>query len=128
MIVTFDAGATLVGAFEKDNFITAVSGGVTGRVVAWDAETRKLELTIDDTASDIIEIGDTITELANNSNTPGSATGDSGVVSGVSRQLRVSLNPLSPNFQANQTVVDKNAATIAIANVESDYTTRQLRT
>jgi hypothetical protein len=124
VIVTFDAGATLVGSFEKDNFITAVSGGVTGRVVAWDAEARKLELTIDDTASDIIEIGDTITELANNSNTPGSATGDSGVVSGVSRQLRVSLNPLSPNFQANQSVVDKNAATISIANVESDYTTR----
>ena len=124
VLVTFDAGATLVGAFEKDNFITAVSGGVTGRVVAWDAETRKLELTIDDTASDIIEIGDTITELANNSGTPGSATGDSGVVSGVSRQLRVSLNPLSPNFQPNQTVVDKNAATISIANVESDYATR----
>ena len=124
VIVTFEAGATLVGSFEKDNFITAVSGGVTGRVVAWDAEARKLELTIDDTASDIIEIGDTITELANNSNTPGSATGDSGVVSGVSRQLRVSLNPLSPNFQANQSVIDKNAATIAIANVESDYTTR----
>ena len=124
VIVTFDAGATLVGSFEKDNFITAVSGGVTGRVVAWDADTRKLELTIDDTASDIIEVGDTITELANNSNTPGSATGDSGVVSGVSRQLRVSLNPLSPNFQPNQTVVDKNAATISIANVESDYATR----
>ena len=124
VIVSFDAGATLVGSFEKDNYITAVSGGVTGRVVAWDAESRKLELTIDDTASDIIEVGDTITELANNSNTPGSATGDSGVVSGVSRQLRVSLNPLSPLFQANQSVIDKNAATISIANVESDYTTR----
>jgi len=124
VIVSFDAGATLVGSFEKDNYITAVSGGVTGRVVAWDAEARKLELTIDDTASDIIEVGDTITELANNSNTPGSATGDSGVVSGVSRQLRVSLNPLSPLFQANQNVIDKNAATISIANVESDYTTR----
>tara|TARA_A100000164_G_scaffold381683_1_gene434661 strand:- start:3481 stop:6252 length:2772 start_codon:yes stop_codon:yes gene_type:complete len=124
VIVSFDAGATLVGSFEKDNYITAVSGGVTGRVVAWDAEARKLELTIDDTASDIIEVGDTITELANNSNTPGSATGDSGVVSGVSRQLRVSLNPLSPLFQANQSVIDKNAATISIANVESDYTTR----
>ena len=124
VIVSFDAGATLVGSFEKDNYITAVSGGVTGRVVAWDAESRKLELTIDDTASDIIEVGDTITELANNSNTPGSATGDSAVVSGVSRQLRVSLNPLSPLFQANQSVIDKNAATISIANVESDYTTR----
>ena len=124
VIVSFDAGATLVGSFEKDNYITAVSGGVTGRVVAWDAESRKLELTIDDTASDIIEVGDTITELANNSNTPGSATGDSGVVSVVSRQLSVSLNPLSPLFQANQSVIDKNAATISIANVESDYTTR----
>ena len=124
VIVTFEAGATMVGAFEKDNFITAVSGGVTGRVVAWDSETRKLELTIDDTASDIIEIGDTITELANNSGSPGSATGDSAVVSSVSRQLRVSLLPQSPLFQPNQTVVDKNAATISIANVESDYLTR----
>lgn len=124
VIVTFEAGSTLVGSFEKDNFLTAVSGGVTGRVVAWDEETRQLELTIDDTASDIIEVGDTITELANNSGSPGSATGDSGVVSGVSRQLRVSLNPLSPQFQANQTVVDKNSTTIAIANVESDYATR----
>ena len=124
VIVTLKDDSNLIGKFEKDNYITAVSGGVTGRVVAYDEVNRKLEITIDDTASDIIEIGDTITELANNSNTPGSATGDAGAVESISRQLRVALNQGSPNFQANQTVVDKNAATISIANVESDYESR----
>ena len=121
VIVTLKDDSNLIGKFEKDNYITAVSGGVTGRVVAYDEVNRKLEITIDDTASDIIEIGDTITELANNSNTPGSATGDAGAVESINRELRVALNQGSPNFQANQTVVDKNAATISIANVESDY-------
>lgn len=123
-IVTLEENSTLVGSFATDNYVTAVSGGVTGRIVAYDAVTRKLEITIDDTSADVLEIGDTISELANNSNTPGSATGDSGTVESVSRQLRVALNRLSPNFQANQTVVDANSATITIANVESDYETR----
>ena len=124
VIVTFKDDASLVGSFEKDNYITAVSGGVTGRIVAWDAVNRKLEVTIDDTASDILEINDTITELANNSNTPGSATGDSGDIESISRELRVALNQASPRFQANQTVVDKNTTTISIANVEVDYESR----
>ena len=124
VIVTFKDEASLVGSFEKDNYITAVSGGVTGRIVAWDAVNRKLEVAIDDTASDILEINDTITELANNSNTPGSATGDSGNIESISRELRVALNQASPKFQANQTVVDKNTTTISIANVEVDYESR----
>ena len=124
VIVTFKDDASLVGSFEKDNYITAVSGGVTGRIVAWDKVNRKLEITIDDTASDILEINDTITELANNSNTPGSATGDSGDIESISRELRVALNQASPRFQANQTVVDKNTTTISIANVEVDYESR----
>jgi len=124
VIVTFKDDASLVGSFEKDNYITAVSGGVTGRIVAWDAVNRKLEVTIDDTASDILEINDTITELANNSNTPGSATGDSAQIESISRELRVALNQASPRFQANQTVVDKNTTTISIANVEVDYESR----
>ena len=124
VIVTFKDDASLVGSFEKDNYITAVSGGVTGRIVAWDAVNRKLEISIDDTASDILEINDTITELANNSNTPGSATGDSGDIESISRELRVALNQASPRFQANQTVVDKNTTTISIANVEVDYESR----
>ena len=124
VIVTFKDDASLVGSFEKDNYITAVSGGVTGRIVAWDKVNRKLEVTIDDTASDILEINDTVTELANNSNTPGSATGDSGQIESISRELRVALNQASPRFQANQTVVDKNTTTISIANVEVDYESR----
>ena len=122
--VTFQEAATLIGKFEKDNFITAVSGGVTGRVVAYDEEKRKVEITIDGTSSDFLEVGDTISELANNSNTPGSATGDAGVIESITRELRVAANQGSPNFQANQTLTDANAATISIANVESDYDSR----
>jgi hypothetical protein len=124
VIVTFKDNVNLVGSFEKDNFLTAVSGGVTGRVIAWDAVNRKLELSIDGTSSDILEVGDVISELANNSNTPGSATGDTGEIESLNRELRVALNQGSPNFQANQNVVDGNAATISIANVESDYESR----
>ena len=124
VIVTLEENSTLIGSFETDNYVTAVSGGVTGRIVAYNAVTRQLEITVDDTSADVLEVGDTISELANNSNTPGSATGDSGTVESISRQLRVALNRLSPEFQANQTVVDANSATISIANVESDYETR----
>ena len=122
--VTFADAATLIGKFEKDNFITAVSGGVTGRVVAYNEAKRKVEITVDSTSTDILEVGDTISELANNSNTPGSATGDAGVIESITRELRVALNQGSPNFQANQTITDKNAASLSLANVESDYESR----
>lgn len=123
-IVTVADGATLVGSFEKDNYITAVSGGVTGRIVAYDPEVRKLEIAIDSSSADVLEVGDTISELANNSNSPGSATGDSATVEAIRRELRVSLNPGSPIFQANQNVSDANAASVLIAAVENDYDTR----
>ena len=123
-IVTLTDDSTLVGSFEKDNYITAVSGGVTGRIVAWDAETRFLEIAIDSSSADVLEVGDTISELANNSNTPGSATGDAGTVEAIRRELRVSLNPGSPTFQANQNVADANSTTVLIAAVENDYDTR----
>ena len=124
VIVTYKDNSNLVGSFEKDNYITAVSGGVTGRVVAYDKVNRKVEISIDTTSTDVLEVGDVISELANNSNTPGSATGDTGEIESISRELRVALNQASPNFQANQTVVDGNATTISIANVESDYESR----
>ena len=124
VIVTLKDDSNLIGSFAKDNYITAVSGGVTGRIVAYDAVNRKLEITVDDTSADFLEVGDTISELANNSNTPGSATGDAGDVESITRELRVALNQGSPNFQANQTITDGNSATISIANVESDYESR----
>ena len=124
VIVTFKDNANLVGKFETDNYITAVSGGVTGRVVAYDAVNRKVEVAIDGTSSDILEIGDVISELANNSNTPGAATGDTGEIESINRELRVALNQGSPNFQANQNVTDANAATVTLSNVESDYESR----
>jgi len=122
--VTLKNDSTLIGSFEKDNFITAVSGGFTGRIVAWDPVTRKLEITVDGTSSDILEVNDTISELANNSGSAGSATGDSGDVEAISRELRVALNQGSPQFQANQTITDANAASLQVANVDSDYETR----
>tara|TARA_B100000686_G_scaffold31688_1_gene32851 strand:+ start:242 stop:3013 length:2772 start_codon:yes stop_codon:yes gene_type:complete len=124
VIITYKDNSNLVGSFEKDNYITAVSGGVTGRVVAYDKVNRKVEISIDTTSTDVLEVGDVISELANNSNTPGSATGDTGEIESINRELRVALNQASPNFQANQTVVDGNATTISIANVESDYESR----
>ena len=124
VIVTFKDNANLVGKFETDNYITAVSGGVTGRVVAYDAVNRKVEVAIDGTSSDILEVGDVISELANNSNTPGAATGDTGEIESINRELRVALNQGSPNFQANQNVTDANAATVTLSNVESDYESR----
>ena len=124
VIVTFKDNANLVGKFETDNYITAVSGGVTGRVVAYDAVNRKVEITIDGTSADFLEVGDVISELANNSNTPGSATGDTGEIESINRELRVALNQGSPQFQANQNVTDANAATVTLSNVESDYESR----
>lgn len=124
VVVTLEDTNTLVGSWDADNFFTANSGGVTGRVVAWDPETRKVEIEIDGTSSTVLEIGDTLTELSNNNNAPGSATGDSGVIESISRELRVNLNRSSALFQANQFVYDENAAQIYLANVESDYETR----
>lgn len=126
VVLTLEAGTTLVGQFEEDEFFTANNGGVTGRVVAYDAATRKLEITIDGSSSDVLAINDTITELANNGGVAGSATGDSARIEAISRQLRVALNRLSPNFQANQSVTDGStpALTVSIANVESDYEAR----
>jgi hypothetical protein len=124
VVATLTNDATLVGSFEDDNFFTAASGGVTGRIVAWDKATRELEITLDSTSADVLEVGDTIAELANNSGSAGSATGDSGVVEAVRRELRVSLNAGSPRFQANQTLSDNNAASITIAAVSSDYDSR----
>ena len=62
--------------------------------------------------------------MANNSNTPGSATGDAGVIESIQREARIALNQGSPQFQANQTVTDADANVPSIANVESDYDTR----
>lgn len=124
VIVTLEDTSTLIGSWDADNFFTANSGGVTGRVVAWDPETRKVEIEIDGTSSAILEVGDTLTELANNNDAPGSATGDSGKIESISRELRVTLNRMSGQFQANQFIYDDNARQIYLANVESDYETR----
>ena len=122
--VKFQDNSNLIGKFEKDNYITAVSGGVTGRVVAYDASQRTVEITIDQASSDVLEVNDIVTELANNSNTPGAATGDQGQIESITRELRIALNQGSPQFQANQTVTDADSNTPALANVESDYDTR----
>jgi hypothetical protein len=121
---TLEDNNTLIGSWDAENFFTANSGGVTGRVVAWDAETRKVEIEIDATSSTVLEIGDTLTELANNNDAPGAATGDSGKIESISREVRVTLNRVSGQFQANQFIYDENAAQIYVVNVESDYETR----
>jgi|TARA_B100000035_G_scaffold241018_1_gene209398 hypothetical protein len=125
VVATLKDDATLVGSWADDNFFTANSGNVTGRVVAYNPETRELEITIDGTSSDVLEINDTLTELANSGGSAGSATGDSAVIESISRRLRISLNAGSPRFQANQTLTDDNAATITIAAVGDEYEDRR---
>ena len=124
VVITLEENSTLVGSFGAGNFYTGLSGNITGGIVAYDKETQKLEVSIDNTASDYWEVGDTITELANNGGSPGSASGTSGKILSISRELRVSLNKTSPLFQANQTVTDGNAATVSAIAVASDYESR----
>ena len=132
LIVTFEPGSTLVGAFEADNYYTAVSGNVTGRIIAYDAAARTIEVSVDDTGSDYLEIGDTFTELANNSNSPGSATGDTAVVESIKRRLTVAHNEGSANFAANQVIKDSSTVTdgenagdnVTVTGIESEYTSR----
>lgn len=124
-IVTLQDDSTLVGSWQADNFITAKSGAVTGRVVAYDKESQRLEIVINAASSDSLDPSDTISELANNNGVAGTATGDSARVLNVSRQLRVKLNAESANFQANQSVIDNDGRTVTIVGVESDYDSRQ---
>ena len=124
LVVTLTAGSSLIGEFEADNFITANSGNVTGRVVAYDKNLRKIELVIDDTSADYLEVGDTITELANSAGSPGSATGDQAEVSNIVRRLEVAHNEGSTDFVVNQSIGDDNAASVQITSVEEEYVTR----
>ena len=132
LIVTFAAGSSLVGEFNADNFFTANSGNVTGRVVAYNAAKRQVELTVDSTASDHLSVGDTITELGNNGGSAGAATGDSAVVSSVQRRLTVVLNEGSKQFSANLTIKDSSTVTsgvnegdnVVVTAVESEYISR----
>ena len=111
----------MIGEFEADNFITANSGNVTGRVVAYDKSTRKIELTIDDTSADYLEVGDTITELANSAGSPGSATGDQAEVSHIQRRLEVAHFEDSTDFIVNQSISDDNSESVQIIAVEEEY-------
>ena len=124
VVLTLKQGSTLVGDWAADNYFTANSGNVTGRVVAWNRETRKLEITIDSTSSDVLEVDDALTELANNNNAPGSATGDSARIESIQRRLYTVANAGSPRFLSNQTLSDANATSIVIANVADAYAER----
>ena len=82
----------LVGAFDGGNFFTVVSGNVTGNVVSYDPVSRKVEITVDTTSSDYLEVGDTVTELSNSGGSPGAATGDSGKIAAINRRLSVVMD------------------------------------
>ena len=130
VVLTLKDNSALVGSWSAGNFFTADSGNITGEVIAYDAKHKKLEIEIDDTSSTAFIAGDTdghgeLTELANSGGTPGSATGTSAEIESISRELRVSLNPQSPKFQANQTVVESGAsATVSLVAVADDYESR----
>ena len=125
VVLTFKRGSTLVGDWEADNYFTARGGNVTGRVLAWDKATRRLEISIDGTSSEVLEVNDAVTELANNNNAPGSATGDSAEIESIQRRLYVSLNSGSPRYTPNTTLSDDNAATITVSNVADAWAERE---
>jgi len=125
VVLTFKRGSTLVGDWEADNYFTAKGGNVTGRVLAWDKETRRLEISIDGTSSDVLEVTDAVTELANNNNAPGSATGDSAEIESIQRRLYVALNSGSPRFTPNTTLSDDNAAVITVSDVADAWAERE---
>ena len=132
--ITFEQGASLVGAFDGGNFFTAVSGNVTGNVVSYDPVSRKVEITVDTTSSDYLEVGDTVTELSNSGGSPGAATGDSGKIAAINRRLSVVMDKGATNFIANQVI--KEGSTYAadgvttagrdvnIVSIASEYATR----
>jgi len=124
LIVTLEPGASLVGEFAADNFFTANSGNVTGRLVAYDPETRKLELVVDNTSADYLEVGDTITELVNSGGTPGAATGDQGNIQAIQRRLLVAHDNGSTDFAPNQLIKDSNQRDVYIVSVASEYDNR----
>jgi hypothetical protein len=113
--IEFDNDASLVGTFDGGNFFTAVSGNVTGSVVAYNASTRKIEVTVDTTSSDYLEVGDTVTELLNSGGSPGSASGDSAKIKSINRRLSIVMNKDAVNFVANQVI--KEGSTYAADGV-----------
>lgn len=125
VVLTFKRGSSLLGDWEADNYFTARGGNVTGRVLAWDKATRRLEISIDGTSSEVLEINNAVTELANNNNAPGSATGDSAEIESIQRRLYVALNAGSPRFTPNTTLSDDNAATITVSNVGDAWAERE---
>jgi hypothetical protein len=124
VVLTLKSDSTLVGDFAAGNFFTANSGNTTGRIVAWDRVSRKLEISISTTSSAVLSANQAITELSNNNGVAGTATGDSGSIESIERKLYVYLNQGSPAFQANQTIVDSNAANVLISAVRDEYEER----
>ena len=124
IVLTFAPGSTLIGEFAAGNFFTANSGNVTGKIVAYDAGTRKMEIEVDTTSSDYLSTGDTINELANNGGNPGSATGDQAEIINVQRRLLVVHQEGSTEFVANQQIEDENAINMYIISTESEYDNR----
>lgn len=132
VVVTFSPGSTLVGEFQHDNFFTAKSGNVTGRVIAYKPSSRTCEISIDAASSDYLEVGDTMTELLNSGGTPGAATGDSAVIATIQRRLTVVLDEGSKSFVPNWTIKDSSTVTsgqnagedVNITAVESEYASR----
>ena len=100
--------------------------------MAYDPAKRTVELTVDNTASDHLSVGDTVTELANNSGSAGAATGDSAVIASVKRRLTVVLNEGSKEFYANLQLKDSSTVTsgenagdnVVVSSVESEYISR----
>ena len=110
MVIEFATGSTLVGEFVAGNtFVGNATGGVRGTIVAYEASTRKLEVTLDYvTTSGILAVGDTVT---------GSNSAE-GVVTSIQRKLVVALDEGSKSFTANMSV--KDSSTLADNNTTNN--------
>ena len=131
MVIEFKTGSTLVGEFVAatelvpQTFTGNPTGGVRGDVVAYDATTRKLEVTLDYAlTSGILAVGDTVT----------GSNGAAGEVASIQRKLTIALDEGSKSFVANTDIKDSatlidsdttnDGLTVAISSVADDWNSR----
>jgi hypothetical protein len=132
LVLTLKPGVDLVGEFKADNFFTADSGNVTGRILAYEPSTRKLELTVDSSSSRHLDVDMLITELADNGGSAGSATGNTAKPTLVQRRVTVVLDEGSKSFYNNVVIKDSSTLSgdvndgnsVTIGAVESEYASR----
>jgi hypothetical protein len=103
------------------NFVpgACTAGGPAATVLAWDPQTRVIELELSTDYIGIVVATDEIVQ---------SSSGATGVVaaSGVSRELLVALNKNSIQFENGNDITDANSVSVDISSVQREYLTREI--